>query len=84
MKNQWFISIKKNDGNIFNLDGLKHNYPPSGKYWADPFLYQRDGNDYIFYELFIYTFSIFLTLVSLRRFSSKLEANSENMIYGHT
>lgn len=52
--NQWFISIKKNDGDVFNLDGLKHNYPSVGKYWADPFLYQRDGKDYIFYELYDY------------------------------
>ena len=53
-KNQWFISIKKNDRDLFNLDGLKHNYPPEGKYWADPFLYQRDGKDYVFYELYDY------------------------------
>ena len=33
---------------------MKHNYPSQGKYWADPFLYQRDGKDYIFYELYDY------------------------------
>ena len=53
MKNQWFISIKKNEGDL-DLTNLKHNYPPKGYYWADPFLYQKDGKDYIFYELYDY------------------------------
>tara|TARA_Y100000593_G_scaffold63871_1_gene117973 strand:+ start:252 stop:1034 length:783 start_codon:yes stop_codon:yes gene_type:complete len=54
MKNQWFISIKKNNGDIFDISDLQHNYPPEGKYWADPFLYQHNGIDYIFYELYDY------------------------------
>tara|TARA_R110001583_G_scaffold12263_4_gene54541 strand:- start:63 stop:839 length:777 start_codon:yes stop_codon:yes gene_type:complete len=53
MKNQWFISIKKNEGEL-DLSNLKHNYPPKGYYWADPFLYSKDGKDYIFYELYDY------------------------------
>ena len=55
MKNQWFISIKKNDGDIFDISGLKHNYPPKGFYWADPFLWQHNGKDYVFYEYYDYT-----------------------------
>ena len=54
MKNQWFISIKKNDEGNLDLSNLHHNYPPKGHYWADPFLYQKDGKDYIFYELYDY------------------------------
>lgn len=54
MKNQWFISIKKNEGDVFDLSNLKHNYPPEGYYWADPFLWQHNGVDYIFYELYDY------------------------------
>jgi len=54
MKNQWFISIKKNNGDVFDISELQHNYPPKGYYWADPFLYQKNGKDYIFYELYNY------------------------------
>ena len=54
MKNQWFISIKKNEGDVFDLSNLKHNYPPEGYYWADPFLYKRDGVNYLFYEFYDY------------------------------
>ena len=53
-KNQWFISIKKHEGDPFDLSNLKHNYPPEGMYWADPFLWQQDGIDYVFYELYDY------------------------------
>lgn len=52
--NEWFISIKKNKGDIFDLSNLTHNYPPQGKYWADPFLYSHNGIDYVFYELYDY------------------------------
>ena len=54
MKNQWFISIKKRGEDIFDLSDLQHNYPPEGTYWADPFLWQHNGIDYIFYELYDY------------------------------
>ena len=57
-KNQWFISIKKHDGDPFDLSNLKHNYPPEGMYWADPFLWQKDGIDYGLCSTFI--ISIFI------------------------
>ena len=46
MKNKWFIAIKKNDGDVFNLDGLKELPVPDGKYYADPFLFEN----YLFFE----------------------------------
>lgn len=54
MRNQWFISIKKNTGDIFDLSNLTHNYPPDGYYWADPFLYKKGGVNYLFYEFYDY------------------------------
>ena len=50
MKNKWFIAIKKNDGDVFNLDGLKELPIPDGKYYADPFLFEN----YLFFEEYDY------------------------------
>lgn len=55
MRNQWFISIKNNSGDIFDLSNLKHNYPKNGYYWADPFLYTKNNKHYLFYELYDYS-----------------------------
>lgn len=38
----------------FDWGGVKPLVPPRGAYWADPFLFEREGRTYIFFEEYIY------------------------------
>ena len=50
-KEKWEIYI----GNIHEPMYRYHKFqPPKGEFWADPFLYERDNNYYVFYERYIY------------------------------
>ena len=50
MKNKWFIALKKNDGNLFNMENLHEIPSPKGRYYADPFLFKKDDVNYVFFE----------------------------------
>jgi len=54
MKNQWFIALKKKGDDIFDLSGITKIEPPKGTYWADPFLAEKDGRTYLFFEDYDY------------------------------
>jgi hypothetical protein len=42
---QWFIAYRRADSERLTLIA-----PPSGRFYADPFLFQRDGRRFIFFE----------------------------------
>ena len=53
---QWVILLganKKYDELSWN--DLKYLKPPHDRFWADPFLWQKDGISYIFFEEFLYS-----------------------------
>lgn len=41
-------------GEVFDWGRLKPLVPPRGAYWADPFVFERQGKTYIFFEEYIY------------------------------
>jgi len=54
MKNQWFIAVKKRGKDIFDFSNMSAIMPPTGRYYADPFLYDHDGKTYVFIEDYDY------------------------------
>ena len=55
-KEQWILAYSLGATPIIerDLSELKYLEPPKGKFWADPFPVQRDGNYYVFFEEFLY------------------------------
>jgi hypothetical protein len=53
---QWILLLKlsKSDGIATNLFTFKTLYPGKDRLWADPFVLQRNGKYYIFFEEVIY------------------------------
>lgn len=51
--NQWFNAIKRK-GELFDLSGLRVIKPAPGTYEADPFLIEKDGRTFLFFELYDY------------------------------
>lgn len=49
---QWFLVLGVREGDYLSskLNGFHEIRPKSGIWWADPFLYERDGRCYIFFE----------------------------------
>lgn len=53
-RQQWFLLAGPDNGNYPRPEQLTPLYPPPTTFWADPFLWQRDGRYYIFFEDFPY------------------------------
>lgn len=53
-KNKWFIGLKKNDGKLFDTTGFSIIESPEDTYFADPFLIEHEGIDYLFFEYYDY------------------------------
>ena len=52
---KYFIAIKKNEGDpLTHLDSYIPLVPPTGKFYADPFVYKYQGINYIFFEDYDY------------------------------
>lgn len=49
---EWTVMIGKGDFLKSDLSKLKINYIPQNEFWADPFLYERDGELWLFFERF--------------------------------
>jgi len=49
---QWVVGVRKrNDAEIsFNLNGFVPFIPPAGGFYADPFVIEKDGRNYLFFE----------------------------------
>ena len=47
---QWFLLFDLNNDASFDFGKFKKILPPKDRFWADPFIIQRDGNYYIFIE----------------------------------
>ncbi|MGC8658897.1 MAG: glucosamine inositolphosphorylceramide transferase family protein, partial [Desulfomonilaceae bacterium] len=55
-KEQWILAYNFGDTPVIERDLGELNYmePPQGKFWADPFPIQVEGDYYIFFEEFLY------------------------------
>ena len=57
VKEQWIVLLAKNKKpNEVQTDfrHFKEITPPENEFWADPFLFEKDGKDYLFIEVFPY------------------------------
>lgn len=54
MRNKWFIGIKKRGDDIFDLSMLTKIEAQDGRYWADPFLAEHEGREWLFFEDYDY------------------------------
>lgn len=52
--NKWSLAYKEHDGDFLDLSGLTEIIAPEGLYYADPFLLERDGKTYVFFEEYDY------------------------------
>jgi len=53
--NQWAILLKKGAGGApLAWEGFQRIVPPKDRFWADPFLVEREGRAYLFVEEFLY------------------------------
>lgn len=64
---QWILLVaKKSPQTKPNWQDFKPILPPHGRFWADPFLWQKDGTTYIFYEeLFLSDFRGYIACMTL-------------------
>ena len=53
-RQQWFLLAGQDTGDVPQPEHLTPLYPPSNTFWADPFLWRRDGRYFIFFEDFPY------------------------------
>jgi len=54
-RDQWILMLAKNTGEIVpNWDAFQPLYPPMNKFWADPFILEREGRYYVFIEELTY------------------------------
>jgi hypothetical protein len=52
---QWTVLIRKGvDESALSWEGYRRLVPPGDRYWADPFLIEREGSLYVFFEEFPY------------------------------
>ena len=50
-RDQWILMLTKSTQEIeSNWDAFQPLYPPSDRFWADPFILKRDGHYYVFLE----------------------------------
>ena len=49
---QWVVGIRKRSDaeTNFELDGFVPFVPPAGRFYADPFVIEKDGRNYLFFE----------------------------------
>ena len=50
---QWLLGVRRHSGGNLNpadLSGFRLIRPPRDRFWADPFLFQRGGRTYVFFE----------------------------------
>lgn len=57
---QWILLLGRkaaltNANDIRGISGFKKIIPPADRFWADPFLVSRAGQDYLFFEELIYS-----------------------------
>ena len=51
----YFIAVKKNEGDVLSaLDSYHPFFPPKGRYYADPCLFEHEGVHYLFFEDYDY------------------------------
>ncbi|HNQ27797.1 MAG TPA: hypothetical protein PKL92_07755 [Aquaticitalea sp.] len=53
---QWILlySFNKNEGWSKSFSNFKRITPPKDRFWADPFIYEKDGKYYLFIEELLY------------------------------
>jgi hypothetical protein len=57
---RWFpqrwalMAGKRTEGERLTWSGLSRKVPPRGAFWADPFLIERQGKSYVFFEEFVF------------------------------
>jgi len=51
---QWFLAYRFGGGLSAGLDGFTRIMPPKDRDWADPFVVERSGRYYIFFEELLY------------------------------
>ncbi|HYL87281.1 MAG TPA: hypothetical protein VEU32_00790 [Burkholderiales bacterium] len=52
---QWFLAYKMGDGRVVaDLDGFTRLLPPKDRDWADPFVVEKGGRYYVFFEELVY------------------------------
>jgi hypothetical protein len=61
--NHWRIALRiggaiRPDGNAADLSGFRFHESPRGHYYADPFLIERDGKTWLFFEDYDYATSL--------------------------
>lgn len=54
MANKWFIGIGRRGDDIFDLTNLGTIEAGEGRYWADPFLAEHEGREWLFFEDYDY------------------------------
>jgi hypothetical protein len=64
---QWILLVaKKSQHNGRNWQSFKPLMPPRGRFWADPFFWQKDDTTYIFYEeLFLSDYRGYISCITL-------------------
>jgi len=54
-RDQWILMLAKNTGEMVpDWDAFQPLYPPMKKFWADPFIFEREGRYYVFIEELTY------------------------------
>lgn len=54
----WFMALRRRSGSrtiMQDFDGFQALASPPGRFWADPFLFESSGSDYLFFEDFSYS-----------------------------
>jgi len=47
---QWFLALRRDGGDPFDLDGFTPVFPPDASGWADPFPFVHEGTTHLFFE----------------------------------
>jgi hypothetical protein len=54
-RDQWILMLAKNTGEIVpSWDAFQPIYPPMKRFWADPFVLERENRYYVFFEELLY------------------------------
>lgn len=54
-RDQWILMLAKNTGEIVPAwDAFKPIFPPMNRFWADPFILERENRFYVFFEELLY------------------------------
>ncbi len=53
-KIQWFLATRNADAKLNHFDNATFTIPPKDRFYADPFLVNQNGNQYVFFEELIY------------------------------